>query len=68
MTFPTAGWLVYTWSQESFWPSGSLTTVPRTVAHDCADTTRDHYLNAGMSRATQEPIHWLKACATAAIQ
>ena len=42
--------------------------VPRTRAHDCADTTRDHSLNAPMSRATQEPIHWMKACATAAIQ
>ena len=67
MTFPTAGWLAYTWSQGSLWPSGLLTMVPRTRAHDCADTTRDHSLNAVTSRATQEPIHWLKACATAAI-
>ena len=42
--------------------------VPRTVAHGCADTTPDHSLNAGKSRATQEPINWLKACATAATQ
>ena len=40
----------------------------RTRNHDCADTTRDHSLNVVMSRATQELIHWLKACATAAIQ
>ena len=38
MTFPTAGWLAYTWSQESLWPSGPFTMVPRTVAHDFADT------------------------------
>ena len=38
------------------------------LAQDCADTTRDHSLNAVMSRATQEPIHRSKACATAAIQ
>ena len=42
--------------------------APRTRAHDCADTTRDHSLYAVMFRATQEPIHWLKVCATAAIQ
>ena len=67
MTFPTAGWLAYTWSKGSLWPSGLLTLVPRTWAHDCADTTRDHSLNVVMSRATQEPIHRSKACATAAI-
>ena len=42
--------------------------VPLTMAHDCADTTRDHSRNAGKSRVIQEPIHCLKACATAAIQ
>ena len=68
MTFPTAGWLAYTWSQGSLSPSGLLTMVPRTRAHDCADTTPDHSLKAVMSRAIQEPTHWLKACATAVIQ
>ena len=68
MTFPTARWSAYTWSQGSLWPSGPLTMVPRTMAHDCADTTRDHSLIAGKPRAIQEPTHWLKACATAAIQ
>ena len=68
MTFPTAGWSAYTWGQGSLWPSGPLTMVPLTMAHDCADTTRDDSRNAGMSRVFQEPIHWLKACATTAIQ
>ena len=68
MTFYTAGWLAYTWSQGSLWPSGLLTLVPRTRAHDCADTTRDYSLNVVKSHATREPIHRLKACATAAIQ
>ena len=42
--------------------------VPLTMAYDCADTMWDHYRNAGKSRAIQEPIHRLKACATAAIK
>ena len=63
MTFLTAGWSAYTCSWGPLWPSG-----PLTMAHDCADTKRDNYLNAGKSRAIQEPMHLLKACATAAIQ
>ena len=57
MTFPTARWLAYTRSKGSLWPLGLLTMVPRTTAHDCADTTRVHSLNGVISRATQEPIH-----------
>ena len=66
--FPTAGWSGYTWSQGSPWPSGPLTLVPLTMAHDCAYITRDHSRKAGNSRVIQEPIHWLKACASAAIR
>ena len=42
--------------------------VPRTVAQDCADTMRDGTRNAGWSRVIQDLIHWLKACATAAMK
>ena len=68
MTCPTGGWPAYTWSQGSLWPSGPLTKVPLTKAHDSVDTTRDYSLNAGKSRAIQEAFHWLKACATGAIE
>ena len=41
--------------------------VPRTVAEDCADMSRDRAPNVANSWATQDSIHWLNVCASAAI-
>ena len=41
--------------------------VPRMVAQDCVDISWDRARNVAKSWATQDSIHLLQACATAAI-
>ena len=67
MMLPTEGWPTNTLSHGSSWPSGLCTMVPRMVAQDCSDTSRDRARDAAKCWATQDSIHLLKACAAAAI-
>ena len=62
---PTAGWPIKTLSHGSSRPSCWRTMLPRMVAQDCADTSRDRARNVGKSWAIQDLIHLLKACAAA---
>ena len=64
---PDVGWPTNTLSHGSSWPSGLRTMVPRMVAKDSADISRDYTKNVAKSWATQGLIHLVKACAAAAI-